>query len=278
MALSEIESYTEIMGVWLALLLSAGSMRSATSSVTPIIERSVKANNRDWRAVPEYNYFERDRAASGTRTYQVLMIDGSPYQRLVALNGRAISPARRAEEQRKLDQVLAERRNESPAERAKRVAAYQKDRQRDHELLNQMVQAFNFMLLGRRRLGQRTVYVLRATPRAGYLPPNREARTLIGMQGKLWIDTQTYQWVKVEAEVVRPVWIEGFLARVEPGTRFELEYTPVSGDVWLPKHFAMKAHATILFFIPHHDQEDESYFGYEKPAQGLADPPAMPLG
>jgi hypothetical protein len=40
---------------------------------------------------------------------------------------------------------------------------------------------------------------------------------LTGMEGKLWIDEKTFQWVKVEATVIRPVSIEGFLAEVEPG-------------------------------------------------------------
>jgi len=30
------------------------------------------------------------------------------------------------------------------------------------------------------------------------------------MEGKLWIDEKTFQWVKVEATVIRPVSIEGF--------------------------------------------------------------------
>jgi hypothetical protein len=237
-------------------------------NVAAIIQRSVEANGRDWQAAPRYNYFERDRTGGGTRTYQVLMIFGSTCQKLVAVNGKALPPAGQAEEQHKLDQTIARRRNESPEERAGRVADYRKDRQRDHQLMNQLVEAFNFKLLGQQRLGQHTVYVLLATPRPGYAPPNVETRVLTGMQGKLWIDTKTFQWVKVEAEVVHPVWIEGFLARVDPGTRFELEYAPVSGDIWLPTHFGMKSRAKILFFISHRDQADESYFGYsETPPQ-----------
>ncbi len=137
--------------------------------------------------------------------------------------------------------------------------------------MNQLVQAFTFRPLGRERLGPHEVYVLEATPRPGYVPPNRETRVLTGMQGKLWIDTKTFQWVKVEAEVIHPVWIEGFLARVDPGTRFELEYAPVSDDVWLPTRFVMKSRAKILFVISHSEQADESYFGYSKAPEAAAD-------
>lgn len=41
----------------------------------------------------------------------------------------------------------------------------------------------------------------------------------------------------VEATVIHPVSIEGFLAQVEPGTQFKLEKMPVADGIWLPKHF-----------------------------------------
>jgi hypothetical protein len=74
--------------------------------------------------------------------------------------------------------------------------------------------------------------------------------------------------------VVHPVSIEGFLARVDPGTRFELENVPVAENVWLPKHFAMQASAKILLLFNHNQQEDETYFNYRKaePNQDLSSP------
>jgi len=63
---------------------------------------------------------------------------------------------------------------------------------------------------------------------------------------------------------MRPVSIEGFLARVEPGTRFQLEKAPVTTDVWLPKHFSMRARAKVLFLFRHNGEENETYFNYHK--------------
>ena len=116
-------------------------------------------------------------------------------------------------------------------------------------MMEQLTKSMNFALVGEQKLNGYDVYVLKATPRADYRPPNMESQALRGMQGKLWIDKQTFQWVKVEAQVIRPVSIEGFLAEVEPGTRFELEKMPVGDGVWLPKHFAMQSRARALFLI-----------------------------
>src|SRR5215471_15537328 len=82
--------------------------------------------------------------------------------------------------------------------------------------VEKMKNAFDFKLLGQQKKGSRDTYVLEAMPRPGYQPVNTETEVLTGMQGKLWIDKKSFEWVRVEAQVVRPVTIEGFLARVEP--------------------------------------------------------------
>jgi hypothetical protein len=84
------------------------------------------------------------------------------------------------------------------------------------------------------------------------------------MQGELWIDQKSYQWVKVTAQVMEPVSIEGFLARVEPGTRFELEMSPVEGGTWQSTHFSMKSEAKVLGVFNHNSQQDSTYFDYQR--------------
>lgn len=239
-----------------------------------IIERSVQANQADWDAFPKYEFDETDYSAGGhSRTYHVTMILGSPYERLIRIDGKPISSAQRAAEDNKLQQAIESRRDESAEARAKRVATYQRERSRDHLLMNQLTVAFNFKLVGEQTLGPYKVYVLKARVRPRYNPPNRESEVLTGMEGELWINEQDFQWVKVEAHVIQPVTIEGFLAKVEPGTRFQLEKAPVGNGIWLKKHFSMHSRAKILFLFSHNGQEEESFSGYH-----LKDPDQTPQG
>ena len=254
-------------GLVLIFVLSSVATPSTPSDVHTIIQHSVEANRGDWNAAPDYDYFECDKENGGTKTYAELMLFGSPYERLVERNGKPLAPLEQAQEQRKLEEAIAQRRSRSEQQRAERLSKYDKELKRDHLLMEQMTRAFDFKLQGEQKMGAYDVYVLKATPRAGYQPPNMQAEALTGMQGKLWIDKATFQWVRVEAEVTRPVSIEGFLARVEPGTRFELEKTPVADGVWLPTHFAMRARAKVLFLITHKSHQDQTYFGYRKAAQ-----------
>jgi hypothetical protein len=258
-----------MMRVITALVLAMQVSSPGQNDVADIIQSSVEATNRDWKAAPEYDYFQRVQEEDGTKTYDVMMILGSPYERLIAVNGKPLTATQQLQEQEKINKVIAKRRSESPQERDERVAKYIKERKRDHSLMQQLTRAFDFKIEGQQKLGTLDLYVLRATPRPGYHPPNMEAEVLTGMQGRLWIDKKTFQWVKVEAEVIHPVTIEGFLAKVEPGTRFELEKMPVSDTIWLPKHFGMKSRSKIVFLLAHRTQEQETYWGYRKAA---ADP------
>lgn len=250
----------------LVVLMTAAAcaMTAAQTDVATIIGKSVEANARDWAANPQFDYYERDRTSQGSKTFQVTMLYGSPYERLVEINGEKLRPAAEFAQQRKFRQVLAQRRAESAQQRRARIAKYEADRRRDQLMLNQLTRAFNFSFQGEQELDGRKVYVLKATPRSGYRPPNRDCQVLPGMEGTLWIDQSTFQWVKVEAHVIRPVEIEGFVAKVEPGTQFALEKMPVEGDIWLPKRYTMTADARVLFLLPHHSQEDDSYFKYQK--------------
>jgi hypothetical protein len=248
----------------LAVLCSASL---AQLDADAIIQRSVAANEADWKAAHEYDYVERDRQkGGGTKTSQELMIVGSPYERLMAVNGKPLPPEQQAQGQKDLERTLEERQKESRQQRRERIAKYEKQRESDHLLMEQLTKALDFKLVGEQKLGPYEVYVLKATPRPGYEPPNIESKVLTGMEGKLWIDEKTFQWVKVEATVIRPVSIEGFLAEVEPGTHFELEKAPVTDSIWLPKHFAMKSQAKVLFLFTRKSQADEVYYGYHKPA------------
>lgn len=233
--------------------------------VRGIIQRSVAANEVNWKAAPNYTFVERDVEAKGathtTKTYQVLMIEGSQYNKVIAINDKPLNAAQQAQEEKKLQQEIAHRHGEAAGDRAKRVAKYNRERQQDHIMLQEMANAFDFKLIGEQQVNGREVWVLNATPRTGYRPKSRDAKVLTGMRGKLWVDKKDYQWVKVEAEVFRPVSFGLFIAKVGVGTRLTLEQEPVSANVWFPRHFRLDLTTSILGY-GRHSIDDETYRDY----------------
>ncbi|HEX3877413.1 MAG TPA: hypothetical protein VHW24_10525 [Bryobacteraceae bacterium] len=244
----------------------------ASDRVEDIVRRSVSNINADWNAAPQYDFTERDIVTRHgkrlTKTSQVIMIAGSPYNKLIAMNGEPLSAAQTAEQNRKVAEETDRRGNESSSAKQKRIAEYQKERHQDLALMAQMAKAFDFKLAGEDTINGRRCFVLDAAPKAGYRPPTRETQVLIGMRGRMWVDSQAYQWVKVHAEVFRPVTFGLFFARVNPGTEFTLEQEPIQGNLWLPSHFSMTLNARI-FLASRRSSDDETYSNYH-PATAIA--------
>src|SRR5579872_1741171 len=87
-------------------------------NVTEIVRHSVENTNADWAAAPQYTFTERDittrNGKQTSKTYQVVMLDGSPYNKLLGSDGHKLSPEQAADEERKLQQEIVRRQKETP--------------------------------------------------------------------------------------------------------------------------------------------------------------------
>ncbi len=257
----------------LLLLLSSAMVWSQTPDAKEIVRRSVIANESDWRILPQFAHNETDVELKDgkrtTKTYEQTMIDGSPYQRLTAINGQPLPPDKQKEEDAKYRKEIEKRQNESASERASRVAKFKQERASDHLLMNEMVNAFDFTLAGEDKVNGHPVWVLDATPKAGYRPVNSDAKVLTGMKGRLWIDKTGYHWVRVSADVTTPVTMR-HIAKVGPGTRFTFEQEPVAGgQYWLPRHFLQEVNAKVLGIAKYGSRDEEFYSNYHRAPQAL---------
>jgi hypothetical protein len=261
--------------VLLQLLIATGLWNvtqpaPATPDVDDIVSRSVANNQTDWKAAPQFSYTERDSIFKGgertDKTYKVLMIDGSPYNEPVAVNGKDLTAGRKEREDQKLETETQRRLHESPSARASRIARYENERRQDHMLMREMIAGFVFKLDGTETVSGRQCFKVEASPRPGYVPKSRETKVLKGMRGTLWIDQTSYQWVRVEASVFRPVAFGLFIAKVQPGTMFILEEAPVEANLWMPSRFETRVNATILFWS-HRSVEEDAYSDYRRTPQ-----------
>lgn len=262
----------EVVDPGYVALIFVGALAVAGAAPQPdiakIVQDSARVTDADRQASAAFDYSETDKQPDGsTKTWSVRMVLGSPYRILTAVNGTPLDKAQRARQQDKLKQETARRRKESASARQRRVTAFQKEQERDRHFITEFVGAFNYKLTGEQELNGRKVYVVDATPRPGFQPTDHETQVMTGMEGELWIDEQTHHWVRVQAEVTHPVSIEGFLAAVQPGTRFELDRAPVTSGIWEPTHYTMAADAKVLSVFNKRDHADETYFDYHLPGK-----------
>lgn len=269
----KLHSNLFLAAIFMAAAHSPAAQPDSSFEASDIVHRSVAVNTSDWKAQPDYSYREDDTKSkidsSGhtrieqSKTYEVIMIEGTPYDRLVAIENEPLSRAQQQQEQKKLNAEIARRQNESTRDKQARLTKYQGERSEEHMLMQQMIAAFHFKFAGEEEIEGTPCYVLDALPNPDYRPPVERARVLMGMKGRLWIDKAHYHWVKVQAQVISPVQFGFFIAKVNPGTSFELNRAPV-GDVWLPKCFTETVNAMVLGFYGMRTREEQHFSAYHQ--------------
>jgi hypothetical protein len=71
--------------LWLSFMSASGLSQQPPPAVQDIIQRSSQVTHADWERAPSFDFCESDRTGKEVRTYQVRMIAGSPYNRLIAV-------------------------------------------------------------------------------------------------------------------------------------------------------------------------------------------------
>lgn len=245
---------------------------AGTVDVQALLKKSVANTERNWTEAPNFVFTEHDvqekldargRVKSKVdKEYEVSIIDGSPYERLIALNGKPLPAQQQKGEELKRETERQRRLHESRADRTKRTARYEKERKQNQGMLREMAEAFEYKLAGETTMNGRAAYVLSASPKAGYVPKTRDTKVLTAMRGKLFIDKADTQWLKVEAEVMHPVSFYA-VATVSPGTKFVLEQEPAGGGVWMAKHFSVHVNSNV-FWMAHNSNQEETYSNYRR--------------
>jgi hypothetical protein len=188
----------------------------------------------------------------------------------IAINDEFLPAAQQERELGRLQEEVDRRSHETTKEAQRRSEQYRKAREQNGVLLLEFTKAFDFTLAGEAMTNGHPTYVLDAKPRPGYQPPNRTARILTGMSGRLWIEKESFHWVKGEAEVLKPVSIFGFFAKVLPGTRMDLEMIPVTEDVWLVSRFAVAMNLS-MFWRKSTKTMESTFSDYRPAATALAE-------
>lgn len=242
-------------GALLLLGLAPATALPAEADAREIIRRTVGADERNWKVARNYGFSERVDArrldpdgrvkSKAVKLYDVMLLGGSPYRRLAGRDDCPLPPGDERKEQEKLARSIAERRKETAAQRALRLAEYESRPEWQREAWHELPEAFDFRLAGEEVWEGNSLYVIEATPRPGYQARSRTGKVLAHLQGKLWVDKQNYQLVKAEVEVVGTISARLFLVRLAKGSRAAIEQTWVNNEVWLPRRVQVSVSARL---------------------------------
>jgi hypothetical protein len=222
------------------------------------------ARNYTYQALNEIRDMDSDgrvKAAHSTLE-EVLRIGGRDYFHLLQKDGKPLPPGEAKKEEAKLDRAVKEASALPEEERRKREEERQARRLKNRERLRYIADAFDFTLEREVSLAGRKTWQIRARPRRDYRGPF--ASLYRNMEGTLWIDQQDYQWVKVEADVLQPVSLGLFLARIGKGTRLSFERSKVNGELWAPVHLELRASARLALLKKINGEQEITFRDYRK--------------
>jgi hypothetical protein len=210
-----------------------------------IVRKSVELDQANWLRMKDYTWMARETErrldskgntkSVESRAWETLVLYGEPHRRIIERDGKSLSPEERRKQQDKLDKAVAKLERETPEQRQHRLAEFEKERQKERDFLREIPELYDFQLEGESKVDGYDAWIVAATPKPNYRPRLRDARALLKIKGKLWIDKAEFQWVRLEAETTDTISFGLFLARLSAGAKLVFEQTRVNDEVWLPK-------------------------------------------
>ena len=253
-------------------IIAAGAALAVQPDARALVRQSIVNGEKAWERSQAYAYTKRELDKEFDPKGRVKSVDndvyqavplggGEAYEKLVSHDGHAPD----ADTARKQRQELKRRENETPAQRARRLAKEKSER----AYMREIPDAFNFKITGEENLPTGPAWVLEATPRPGYHAKSRYAHFFPKMRGKLWIDKKDVQWVKADAEATDTVSFGFLIARLAKGSHIVLEQQRLPDGDWVPRRMMAKASARTFVFFNHRFEEDVAYSNFHR-APGLA--------
>lgn len=219
--------------LFVALLWAVAKAHSAQQlSANEILTRAFENERRQevirsqycWREHAERRESTRDQKPGKlnfTHDYEWIYLEGEPFRKLVAVNGRPLQGKRAKQEALRMQMTAAERRaaraNSKPNPRIISVG---------NVPFADIVRALDHYLVGEEIISGRNAWVIRSAP-GGDSAPGAGAADARSCQYTFWIDQQDFVLIRQKYEVVR--------AGVEalPGTWSETLYSRAADGLWL---------------------------------------------
>jgi hypothetical protein len=161
-------------------------------------------------------------------TKEILETKDGDVARLIAIDGKPLSPDANRAELVRLDTLAAH-----PELQEHRHRGEQRDAARINHLMALLPEAFLYRLEGTVPCGASQCYRLRFTPNPHFAPPDLEADVLRGIAGEVWIDRAQERLTRIDAHFTADVDFGfGLLGKLNKGGTVLVEQTDIGNHDW----------------------------------------------
>jgi hypothetical protein len=255
--------------------LAGSALLWATDDPRDIVRRALDRNTHNSEELERnYTYTERNerRILDGSGavkrrlsfTYDVMLLEGAPYRRLIQRNDLPLTPQEQRREDAELKKKQELRRKETPEERRRLQQRSEGELRKERQEMNQILDGFDLRLVGEEEIDGMPVWVVDGAPRPGFKGTGRTAYVFMRMKGRIWVSKSDYQPVKIDAEAIDTISIGGIMARIDKGTRFHLENIRINDEIWLPKSRSFIGSGRVLLIKGLHVDFEAAFSGYKK--------------
>jgi hypothetical protein len=217
------------------LLLLAAAPLWAADDANAIIQRLLEAQKTNADRIQPYTFVEEavyftyakdgKLKKNSSETREVIFVEGLPFRKLVAQNGKPLPAKEQAEIQKAVNQTAEQRRRQPrpPAGGQIVMGGQRIDVGANQELLA----LFDNRLKGEEEIRGGKAWVIEATPKAGLAPASEHERDVLGFRRTLWIDETD----NVSRRMLLTVDGDG-IHFAGPGSTLRVDYDKIAPGVW----------------------------------------------
>lgn len=259
------------MALPLALL---AVLAAAPPDARQLVRESLKNWEADAAKLAAWMFVEKDETRDlddagrvksvSSKTHEVRMLEGSPYRRLLERDGKPIPPGEQELQEAYLKDNLERRRRETPSERARRIAEYQRKRDRYLAAVHEIPDAFDFQITGEETVAGRKAWVIDVVPHRGYRPKDRYSHVFPDVAGRAWVDQRDLRWVKIRAGLQDVATFGWILVRISKGGQAELEQVRLDDGTWAMRRLEYRVFVRIGLVKHIQVEEEDTYTNYQR--------------
>ncbi len=281
--------------LWCGVFISCGSVatsyvRTQSDPTTPVESlpeldsflARIKENLRSDRLLlSQYTYKEKETEhhldkkgkvkKTEVRVYEVYpsLEEDMTYRRLISKNGELIEDKKLEKQDKKHNKKVEQRARklakEKTSDRERRLAKETEEEQKEQDTIDELMQIYEYSMLGRETIDGHSTILLRFTPVHGYKPKTDDGKMLKKFRGRAWFSEQDYQLVQVEVELIENIRFGlGLVARLHKGAQLVFKRRRINNEIWLPAEAYAAGSARVLLLKVFRIEAVSEFSDYKK--------------